>query len=69
MLSHNYTPPEDACSTYKASFAKLQEYEADLHRHIHLENNILFHKAAALEQQLMEGHLEPTSLSCSVPGL
>ena len=65
-LSHNYTPPEDACNTYKVSFAKLREFEEDLHRHIHLENNILFHKAVALEQQLTEEFSEPASCSCSV---
>jgi regulator of cell morphogenesis and NO signaling len=66
-LSHNYTPPEDACNTYKVAFAKLKEFEADLHRHIHLENNILFHKAIALEQKLsVEPEPEYTSCSCSV---
>jgi regulator of cell morphogenesis and NO signaling len=65
-LSHNYTAPEDACNTYKVSFAKLREFEEDLHRHIHLENNILFHKAVDLEQKLT---VEPeySTCSCSVP--
>lgn len=44
-LSNNYTPPADACQTYKVAFAMLQEFEADLHMHIHLENNILFPEA------------------------
>lgn len=43
-LSNNYTPPEDACNTYRVTFALLKEFEADLHVHIHLENNILFPK-------------------------
>lgn len=47
-LSDDFTPPEDACSTYRATYAKLEEFETDLHRHVHLENNILFPKAAAL---------------------
>lgn len=64
-LSHSYTPPADACNTYRVAFAKLQEYEADLHRHIHLENNILFHKAVELEQQL-SAQAEYSSCSCSV---
>jgi len=51
-LSNNYTPPADACSTYCVTFALLQEFENDLHRHIHLENNILFPKAAELEKEL-----------------
>ena len=52
-LSKNYTPPEDACTTYRVSFKELQQFEEDLHRHVHLENNILFPKAIALEQELM----------------
>lgn len=51
-LSNNYTPPEDACDTYRVTFALLKEFEADLHLHIHLENNILFPKAIELEKQL-----------------
>ncbi|MGI9527823.1 MAG: iron-sulfur cluster repair di-iron protein [Weeksellaceae bacterium] len=51
-LSDNYTPPADACSTYKVTFAMLKEFEDDLHHHIHLENNILFPRTIALEEQL-----------------
>lgn len=51
-LSDNYTPPQDGCSTYKVTFALLQEFEQDLHLHIHLENNILFPKAVELEKKL-----------------
>lgn len=51
-LSNNYTPPADACNTYKVTFAMLDEFEKDLHLHIHLENNILFPKAIELEQSL-----------------
>jgi len=50
-LSNNYTPPADACNTYKVTFAMLDEFEKDLHLHIHLENNILFPKAVKLEKQ------------------
>ena len=50
-LSNNYTPPDYACNTYKVSYALLKEFEADLHLHIHLENNILFPKALELEQR------------------
>lgn len=49
-LSNNYTPPSDACNTYKVTFAMLEEFEQDLHKHIHLENNILFPKATKLEK-------------------
>ncbi|WP_026777437.1 iron-sulfur cluster repair di-iron protein [Polaribacter sp. Hel_I_88] len=51
QLSNNYTPPKDACNTFKALYAKLDEFEQDLHQHIHLENNILFPKAILLEQK------------------
>ncbi len=44
-LTNNYQPPADACTTYKLSFTSLQEFEKDLHQHVHLENNILFPKA------------------------
>lgn len=52
-LSNNYTPPEDACNTYRVTFALLKEFEQDLHLHIHLENNILFPKAIELEKTLI----------------
>ena len=51
-LSTNYTPPEGACNTFKALYAKLKEFEQDLHQHIHLENNILFPKAIKLEAEI-----------------
>jgi regulator of cell morphogenesis and NO signaling len=51
-LTADYTPPADACNTYKVTYAMLDEFEKDLHLHIHLENNILFPKAKALEAQL-----------------
>lgn len=50
-LTNNYTPPTDACETYKVTFAMLQEFEQDLHKHIHLENNILFPEAQLLEKK------------------
>lgn len=53
-LTNNYTPPADACTTYKVTFAMLKEFEADLHKHIHLENNILFPKAVTLEKDFVE---------------
>ena len=45
ILSNDYTPPQDACTTYRLSFAALKAFELDLHHHVHLENNILFPKA------------------------
>lgn len=50
-LSDNYTPPADACHTYKLTLTLLSELEEDLHKHIHLENNILFPKAVRLGKQ------------------
>lgn len=51
-LSRNYTPPEDACNTYRVAIALLKEFEDDLHLHIHLENNILFPKSIELEKEV-----------------
>nr|WP_121271179.1 iron-sulfur cluster repair di-iron protein [Pedobacter schmidteae] len=51
-LTQNFTLPADACNSYMILYKKLDEYENDLHRHVHLENNILFPKAIALEQEL-----------------
>lgn len=42
QLTSNYTAPADACTTFKVSLAELKEFEEDLHRHVHLENNLLF---------------------------
>jgi regulator of cell morphogenesis and NO signaling len=51
-LSFSYAPPEDACTTYKVSYLELDQFERDLHTHVHLENNILFPKAIKLEKEL-----------------
>jgi|SRR6185437_8809931 len=48
-ITHDYSVPEDACNSYTYLFEKLKEFEADLLQHIHVENNILFPKAAILE--------------------
>lgn len=48
-LSDDFTPPEGACPTFLAFYDGLREFEQDLHRHIHLENNILFPRAIDLE--------------------
>lgn len=53
-LSSNYTIPEDACNTFRVTYALLKEFEDDLHVHIHLENNILFPKAIELEKKLLK---------------
>ena len=41
-LTRGYTTPEDGCTTYAICMAELQRFERDLHRHVHLENNVLF---------------------------
>ncbi len=51
-LSGGYVPPDDACTTYRIMYQELRDFEVDLHQHVHLENNILFPKAIALEQAL-----------------
>lgn len=48
-LSSGYEPPADACTTYRVSYEELRQFELDLHTHVHLENNILFPGAVALE--------------------
>ena len=47
--SNGYAAPPDACVSYQTLYKTLAEFEADLHQHIHLENNILFPRAIALE--------------------
>lgn len=47
-LSHGFQPPPDACNTYRALFAGLHDLEEDVHRHIHLENAVLFPAARAM---------------------
>ncbi len=51
-LTHDYTPPADACNTYRVTFSLLKEFEDDLHLHIHLENNILFPGAIEMEEAM-----------------
>lgn len=47
-LSKDYAIPDDACNTFVVTYKKLQEFENDLHKHVHLENNVLFLKAEQL---------------------
>lgn len=53
-LTSNYALPADACNSYTILFKKLEEFENDLHKHVHLENNILFPKAIKLEKELQQ---------------
>ena len=50
--TNNYTPPADACTTYRVAFASLQAFEADLHQHVHMENNILFPRSVEMIRKL-----------------
>jgi regulator of cell morphogenesis and NO signaling len=47
-LANDYAIPNDVCNTFMVTYRKLKEFEDDLHKHVHLENNILFLKAAEL---------------------
>jgi regulator of cell morphogenesis and NO signaling len=50
VLSSGYSAPDSACPTYRALYHGLEEFERDLHQHVHLENNILFPRALRMEQ-------------------
>ena len=52
-LTNNYTPPAEACTTFQVSLAELKEFEEDLHRHVHLENNLLF----PLAEKMLTGQI------------
>jgi regulator of cell morphogenesis and NO signaling len=51
-LTNNYAVPDDACNTFRVLYRQLEELESDLHLHVHLENNILFPRAAALDRSI-----------------
>jgi regulator of cell morphogenesis and NO signaling len=51
-LTRGYATPADTCTTYAITMAELLQFERDLHRHVHLENNVLFPAAVRIEQRL-----------------
>lgn len=51
--SSGYAPPSDACPSFQALYRELQQFEADLHQHVHLENNILFPRAVEMETKIL----------------
>jgi regulator of cell morphogenesis and NO signaling len=51
-VTNSYTLPEGACPSFQALYQRLQELQADLHEHIHLENNLLFPRAIELELRI-----------------
>ncbi len=54
-LSDNFTPPEDACNTWRALLDGLNELDTDMQLHVHKENDVLFIRAIAMEQAQREG--------------
>ncbi|MDP4220426.1 MAG: iron-sulfur cluster repair di-iron protein [Bacteroidota bacterium] len=50
-LLNDYTPPEDGCTTIRVTFKELEGFEKDLHKHVFLENSILFPKASRMEKE------------------
>ena len=56
-LTNQYTFPENACTNHRVVFNKLKEFDNDMMQHKHLENNILFPKAIAMEKSLLETNL------------
>ncbi|MGB9454566.1 MAG: iron-sulfur cluster repair di-iron protein [Bryobacteraceae bacterium] len=50
QISNGYTAPPDACVSFQTLYQALAAFEADLHQHIHLENNVLFPRAIEMEQ-------------------
>lgn len=53
-VTNNYTLPEKACASHRVVFSKLRELDNDLSQHVHLENEILFPKALAMEKELLQ---------------
>lgn len=51
VLCHDYSVPENACITFRIVMDELKMFEADLHKHVHLENNILFPRVIELQKQ------------------
>jgi regulator of cell morphogenesis and NO signaling len=56
QLTDNYTTPEKACASHRVTFGKLRELDSDMVQHLHLENNILFPRAVAMEKELLQVH-------------
>lgn len=54
-LTRGYIAPDDGCTTFAVCMAELSRFERDLHRHVHLENNVLFPGAVALERKSLPG--------------
>jgi regulator of cell morphogenesis and NO signaling len=57
--TNGYSAPADACVSYQTLYSALAVFEADLHQHIHLENNILFPRAVAMEKEILAASHRP----------
>lgn len=53
QLTNGFEAPADGCNTYRLTYRLLEDFERDLHRHIHIENNILFPGAISLEEEIL----------------
>ncbi len=53
-ITQGFEPPSHACNTYRVLYAQLKDFEADMHKHIHLENNLLFPQALELKEEFLE---------------
>ena len=61
--------PDSACPTYRALYHGLEEFERDLHHHVHLENNILFPRALHMEQGVVgDSQMNTINLDHRGPG-
>ena len=65
-LTDNFSLPAEACTKYRTLFAKVEELEQDLHRHIHLENNMLFPRAIEAEEKTRTTPLAAVGHHCCV---
>jgi regulator of cell morphogenesis and NO signaling len=53
-LTAGFAVPDDACASYRTLYAALENFEQDLHQHIHLENNVLFPRAIEMERSVAQ---------------
>lgn len=75
-MTNAFKPPANACSSYRLMLEGLEKLEADIHQHVHKENNILFPMAAAQESALLSPPLvmeagktpTPSALMGSISG-
>ena len=65
-ITNQYTPPQGACNSFQFLYQKLKELQEDLHQHIHLENNILFPKALAMEKEMRTNDSQKPTQSCQL---